>query len=356
MTDPHRLASVLADWLSARHPDTRNIAVDNLRNPSQGYSNETWLCDVAWNRSGRRESRALVLRIQTTVVGTFPDYDLGKQYRCMATLQDSDVPVPRLFGFEQDPAVLGAPFFLMERVDGRVPNENPLYHLEGWLHDLPEDEQADHWMQGIDAIAALARIDAWERGFEFLLAPEWRGDPLGQQLEYFRHHMCWAESLNRPYPHLQRAWAWLRDNRPAPVPGGLCWGDAKLGNCVFRDGRLVAMLDWESAHIGSPVMDLAWWITIDRCLSDGYGVPRLAGLPGREASVARWEAASRLPATDLAYYEVFSAFKLASIMARIGTVFQQSGLAPEGFLMDTDNGAARVLAGFGEVYGFGDGK
>jgi len=354
MTDQDRLAPVLADWLAAHHPDTRDVVVTGLRHPSQGYSNETWLCEVAWTRhQGGRESLGLVLRMQTTALGTFPDYDLGRQYRCMAALQDSAVPVPRLFGFEQDPAVLGAPFFLMERIDGVVPNENPLYHLEGWLHDLPEDQQADHWMQGIDAIARLARIDPRARGFEFLVAPQWKDDPLGQQLEYFRRHMRWAESLNRPYPHLRGADAWLHANRPAPALGALCWGDAKLGNCVFRDGRLVALLDWESAHLGSPVMDLAWWITLDRCLCEGYGVPRLPGLPGRAASVARWEAGTGLCATDLEYYEVFSAFKLASIMARIGTLFAQRGLLPAGFPMDTDNGAARVLAVLGEQHGFG---
>ena len=352
--DQQQLASVLAGWLAARRPGKRDIVVADLRNPSQGYSNETWLCDLAWNDDGgAHQYQPLVLRIQTTAVGTFPDYDLAKQYRCMTALQDTTIPVPRLFGFEPDPALLGAPFFLMERVDGLVPNENPLYHLEGWLHELPEAVQADHWMQGIDAIARLARIDPWAQGFEFLAAPEWRDDPLGQQLEYFRAHMCWAESLNRPYPHLQRAWSWLRDHRPAPMPGGLCWGDAKLGNCVFRNGRLVAMLDWEGAHLGSPVMDLAWWLTLDRCLCEGYGLPRLAGLPGRAESVARWEAGAGQSATDLEYYEVFSAFKFASIMARIGTLFQQRGLAPEGFQMDTDNGGARVLSLLGERYGFG---
>ncbi len=302
MTDPHRLASVLADWLASRHPDKRDIVVTNPRNPSQGYSNETWLCDLAWHEDGGApEFQPLVLRIQTTAVGTFPDYDLTKQYRCMAALQNSSIPVPRLFGFEPDPALLGTPFFLMERVDGLVPNENPLYHLEGWLHELPADQQADHWMQGIDAIARLAGIDPRTRGFGFLLAPEWQDNPLGQQLEYFRRHMCWAESLNRPYPHLQRAWAWLRNHRPAPAAGGLCWGDAKLGNCVFRDGQLVAMLDWEGVHIGSPVMDLAWWLTLDRCMCEGYGVPRLPGLPGHAESVARWEAGSGQKAADLAY-------------------------------------------------------
>ena len=354
MNDTQRLAAALGDWLATHRPGARDIAVTHLRNPSQGYSNETWLCDASWQEDGGpRRNLPLVLRVQTTAVGTFPDCDLGKQYRCMTALQDRDIPVPRLFGFEPDAEPLGAPFFLMERVDGDVPNENPLYHLEGWLHDLDPADQAHHWLQGIDAIARLARIDPHACGLGFLAAADWHHDPLGQQLDYFRRHMDWAASLNRPYPHLQRAWAWLHAHRPAPEPGGLCWGDAKLGNCVFRNGRLAAMLDWEGCHLGSPVMDLSWWITIDRCLSEGYGVPRLPGLPGREASVARWEAASGLPATDLAYYEVFSAFKLASIMARIGTLFQQRGLLPEGFEMDIDNGAARVLAKFGELHGLG---
>ena len=351
-TDPARLPPALCTWLAARHPDAGEIAVRNVRNPAQGFSNETWLLDLHWTRNGQPQLQPLVLRIESREPGTFPEYDVSVQYRCMERLADSAVPVPTLFGHETGDALLGAPFYLMQRIDGQVPNENPLYHVEGWLHELSPDQRAALWMEGIDLVAAIGSIDISDGQFDFLDQPRFGSTPLDQMLGYFRNHMLWAESLNRPYPHLHRACDWLEANRPANQPAGLCWGDAKLGNCIYRDGRLVAAFDWEGAHLGSPVADLAWWLTIDRCLSEGYGVPRLAGLPAHDESVARWEAASGRKADNLEYYEVFSAFKLASIMARIGTVFAQRGLLPKGFQMDTDNGAAKVLALMGAQHGY----
>ena len=351
-TDPGTLSTILGDWLAKRYPDADNIAVTNVRNPAQGFSNETWLFDLDWVRDGKPQVLAMVLRIESREPGTFPEYDVSVQYRCMENLLGSTVPVPRLFGFETEAGLLGARFYLMERIDGQVPNENPLYHVEGWMHDLSPAQRAALWMDGIDLIARIGNVDIAGGKFDFLDQRHFGATPLDQMLGYFRNHMVWAESLNRPYPHLHRACDWLSANRPVDQPVGLCWGDAKLGNCVYRDGRVVAALDWEGAHLGSPVVDLAWWLTIDRSLGEGYGVPRLAGLPSRDESVARWEKTSGRKAKDLEYYEVFSAFKLASIMARIGTVFQQRGLLPKDFQMDTDNGAAKVLALLGAQHGY----
>jgi aminoglycoside phosphotransferase (APT) family kinase protein len=352
--DATRLANALAAWLLRRQPDIADVAVSNLRSPAQGYSNETQLLDVSWTRAGRAETLPFVIRFQSASdePGTFPDNDIATQYRCLEALQDTGIPLPGPMGFEADPAVLGAPFYLMSRVEGRVPNENPPYHLQGWLHELAPDQRADLWLQGIDTAAIIGRVTPENCDLRFLERPQLGSNPRDQILEYYRRHMLWAEALHRPYPHLHRAWNWLDAHRPADQPVALCWGDAKLGNSVYRDGRLMAALDWEGAHLGDPVMDLAWWMTIDRCLSEGYGFPRLAGLPGRSVSIARWEAAMGRPAGNIEYWEVFSAFKLASIMARIGTTYQKRGMVPAEMEMDINNGAAVVLATFGRELGF----
>lgn len=347
-----RLVSVLPDWLGKRYPNSNNIEINNIRNPAQGFSNETWLFDLHWFRDGTLELQPMVLRLEAREPSTFQEYDVLVQYRCMDALCSSTVPVPKLFGFGADTSLLGARFYLMEGIEGQVPNENPLYHVEGWMHALSLEQRASLWMQGIDVIARIGAIEFNADQFEFLDQQKYGATPLDQMLGYFHNHMLWAESLNRPYPHLHRAYAWLNTNRPTDQPVALCWGDAKLGNCIYRNDGLVAALDWEGAHLGSPVADLAWWLTIDRCLSEGYEVPRLAGLPSREESVTRWEAVASRKANDLEYYEVFSAFKLSSIMARIGTVFQQRGLIPKNFAMDTENGAAKVLALLGAKHGY----
>jgi hypothetical protein len=164
----------------------------------------------------------------------------------------------------------------------------------------------------------------------------------------------WLEESNAwVYPHLHTAHAWLRRHAPSPGPVSLSWGDAKLGNCVFdAQGRVAAALDWEQACLAHPVDDLAWWLMLDGCLSEGYGVPRLPGLPSRDETVAHWERASGLPADDLGYHEVFAAWRMAVIMARIGTLFTQRGWVEAPAQMDVRNGAATLLAGHAQRLGF----
>src|SRR5439155_21392253 len=86
----------------------------------------------------------------------------------------------------------------------------------------------------------------------------------------------------------------------------LCWGDARLGNQIFAGQTCVAVLDWEMAHLGDPVADLAWWIALDRCFSEGVGAPRLAGFPDRDATIARWEQLTGRRARHFEYYEIFA--------------------------------------------------
>jgi tRNA (guanine37-N1)-methyltransferase len=97
----------------------------------------------------------------------------------MQALAGTAVPVPRLLGREEDADVLDAPFVVMQRVAGRVPQENPLYHLEGWFHDLDSAAQRRHWFSGIDTLAAIAREHPGGRPRVIHLSP--RGAPLDQR-------------------------------------------------------------------------------------------------------------------------------------------------------------------------------
>lgn len=344
MQDLTTTAANLERWLTARHPEARAVAIAAMRAPSAGASNETLLFDLVWQRGGLRETTPMVVRVQPTAAGVFPVYDLQLQYRTMQLLGPSAVPVPKLLGFESDPSVLGAPFYLMERIAGEVPVENPPYHLTGWLAELPESERARLWLAGIDTIATVHREDWQGLGFGFLDRPAHGKTALQQQLHTYVDFAKWAEQLGRPYPFLWRGYRWLEANQPRDEPTALCWGDAKLANCLFRDGRCVAALDWEMVHLGNPVDDVAWWLILDRSLSEGWGFARLAGLPSREETIAHWEARSGFSARDVVYYEVFGAFKFSVIMARVGTLLMEQGVMPRETEMDVHNGGARVLA------------
>lgn len=333
----------LTAWLAVRHPDASNIRIPKVEPPGQGYSNETWMLDLVWERNGAQETRPLVLRLQPTGIGLFPEYELSIQYRCMEKLAGTDVPVPRLLGFAGPDSPLGPPFYLMERLPGRMVRENPLYHLEGWLHDLPASGQRAVWFAGIDAIARVNRLDWHTLGFDFLDRRSAGQSHLDEQLAGQRRFLGWVEAQAEPYPRLRRALEWLESHRPGEEAVGLCWGDSKIGNMLFEDERCVGLLDWEMARLGDPVDDLAWYITLDRALSAGYGVPRLPGFPPCAETVAHWEKISGRSARRLPYYEVLCAFKFALIMARIGHCYAERGLVPREMRMDLNNGGAALL-------------
>lgn len=345
----------LQDWLQGQWPQREQIELRDVRPPIQGFSNETWLFDIHWQEGGVAGQEAAVLRLAPEGTGLFRDYDLAVQYRCMKQLAGSDVPVPQMLG---EAGVLDAaavsplqrPFYLMNRLPGRAPTEQPLYHLEGWLYELPAERQRAVWLNGVEMIARVNRVDWQAGGFEFLLPAGMARDAsaaqlLAGQLDQQAGFLAWAESLAEPYPLLRAALAWLQANQPAAGPVSVCWGDAKLGNCLFdvETDACSGVLDWESVELGNPVADLAWWLMLDRSLCDGYGLPRLAGLPSRDETVAHWCAHSGHAAGNLAYFEIFAAFKFALIMARIGCLFMARGWVPQEQRMDLNNGGSAIL-------------
>jgi aminoglycoside phosphotransferase (APT) family kinase protein len=349
LLDPAAAADALARWFMRRQPGASGLTVQAQEAPAGGYSNLTWLVSV--NGQAGAATGPCVVRLQTQGDGVFPDNQIARQFDTLQRLANSGLPVPALLGFEPDAEVLGAPFYVMSRVEGRVPNENPLYHVEGWLHDLSPAEQCRHWLAGVDLLARISRVDWLTLGLSNL-GPEESHAALDHQLDAGLHHVLWAESLGRPYPQLHAAHRWLVAHRPDEEPVALQWGDAKLGNCVFEGGRVVGALDWETAALGSPVADLAWWLIHDEALSAGYGVLRLAGLPRRAESVTHWEQASGHSAATLPYHEVMAAWRFATIMARIGSIFMQRGWVPRESAMDLNNGAAAVLGRLAAVHGF----
>jgi aminoglycoside phosphotransferase (APT) family kinase protein len=148
----------------------------------------------------------------------------------------------------------------------------------------------------------------------------------------------------RPKPLLERGLAWVRAHAPRDEPVVLSWGDARVGNMIFDDAmRCVGVLDWEMAALGSPELDFAWFLFIDRHHSEGLGVERLEGFPSREASIARWQELTGFEGKHLFYYEVFAALRFAVIMARIAQQMMHYGALPPDSTFETENPCARLL-------------
>ena len=192
-------------------------------------------------------------------------------------------------------------------------------------------------------MARVHRVDWRALGLGFLDEPERGATPLAQQLHFYDAYFAWGMDPAR-YPLVRRALRWLHANQPGDEPVALCWGDSRLANQIFDAERCVAILDWEMVRLGNPVDDLAWWIALDRCFSEGIDVPRLPGLPGRSATIERWQTLTGHDARDVAYYEVLGLCKFSLIIARIGLQMKHYGLLPEDHEMDVENFASKTLA------------
>jgi len=339
-----RIQKGVERWLVKRWPQASGLELRTAGTPKAGLSNETLLYDVSWVEAGKHHTKSLVLRLAPTgeAPQVFPEYDLSLQHGVMERLAGTGVPVPTLLGFEEDPSVLGSSFFLMERIEGRCPVENPPYHAQGWLVEASAQERASIWDSGLRILETLAALDWRAKGFDFLDRPDRGQTPVEQQLHYYREYFSWAME-GRAFPLAEEALEWLEAHRPSGEPVALCWGDPKLANMLFDGTRCVAALDWEMAHLGNPVDDLAWYMILDRGFSEGCNIPRLEGFPSREATVARWEELTGHRAEHLGYYEVFGALRLALIIYRVISNLKRSGLFPADSTFDINNNAAVVL-------------
>src|SRR5262249_42909356 len=145
--------------------------------------------------------------------------------------------------------------------------------------------------------------------FDFLARPEYGATPFAQQLGYYTMMLRWA-AAGRAMPIAEAALAWLERHRPlVEPPATLTWGDARIGNMIFRDFAPVAVLDWEMATLGPGEVDLAWWLVLERYHTEGVGAAPLPGFPARDEIVALYQDMVGRRVHDLFYYEVWGAFR-----------------------------------------------
>ena len=310
----------LADWLAARIPKANGLTVSPLKRPGAGVSSETYFVDVHGQQSGEPFARSLVIRWPPKGFRVFPDhaYDMGKQYRLLLALAGTAVPVPPVLGMEPDAAVLGAPFFVMEKVDGWVPGDFPPYHVAGPLFEASEPDRERIWWDAVDSIAKIHTVDWRRAGLHFLGEPgPGKRFMQGQIAHYDEVFALNGEALP---PILATTREWLLQNSFEPRHIGLCWGDARLGNMLMRDHRVAAVLDWEMACLGDPESDLGWFAHIDWATSVGRAkgaFPRMTGLPDMAQTIARYEQVTGRKVENLHYHEVFATWRMAILFTRI---------------------------------------
>jgi len=320
--DPELVRSGLERWLRVNHPDRYELAVGPLGKPASGYSSETLLLDVAWRAGGADHAERLVARLPPAGGGIFPTYDLTRQAHVQEALSTTGVPVAPPLAVELDEEWIGAPFFLMERVEGNVLAEG--YVATGALLDADADTQRSVQRDFLHTLADVHRVDWDALGLGDLTPAEERG--LQHDVRRAVEYVQWAADGDVPSV-VAEGLAWCRDHCPDPEPPlSLVWGDPRLGNIVYGDEwQQVALLDWEMASIGAAEMDLAWFVGLHDVGVASVGAD-LPGFEPHDAMLATYAARLGRDVEAYRWFEVFSLIRADSIYLRIRRMLLAAGM------------------------------
>jgi aminoglycoside phosphotransferase (APT) family kinase protein len=308
-----------------------------------GHSNETFFL--------RRGDEDLVLR--RPPLGAFlpSAHDVGREYRVLSALQGTSVRVPRTILQCTDESIIGAPFYLMERVDGVVVRM-----------DLPalfaEEHRSKIGEELIDALVELHSIDPVECGLEGFGKPS---GYLERQLRRWKGQLELTLPHTRPIPDLERVGEWLAENLPVSGPTTLVHGDYKLDNVMLANeipARLVAILDWEMSTLGDPLADLGWMISFWREPGDAAGnlfaettrVTESPGFSSRADLIERYARATGRDVERLDWYQVLAIWKLA-ILLEGSYARHLAGMTDDPFFERMEHGVPALAAAALQVAG-----
>ena len=258
-------------------------------------------------------------------------HDMGREYRVMAALGSSEVPVPEMVALCREPEVIGAPFYVMSYVEGTV------YRTGEQLSAVTPSAAVALADGLVDVLARLHAVDAEAVGLGDLGRPS---GYLERQVRRWGKQL--AASRSRELPELAELSRRLGESLPESQRAGLVHGDYKLDNIlvsVSEPGRALAVLDWEMATLGDPMMDVVnvvlWWDGV----RDTDGAPFAAvpaevpGFPPSSYLVDRYAAATGARLESLPWYLGLACYKMAAIFEGIYYRDSQGLTVGEGFEM-----------------------
>ena len=296
-----RLAGYLEDRLEAGGP----VAIENLERIAVGWSHETWLFDAVWAREGATERRGLCLRRDPGNALLREMSDLGVQFEVLRCLEATEVPAPKVYWYEPDPEVLGAPALVMEKVPGECPSP---WRRAGRQYYAAAAERGVLPESFVDALVAIHTADWRAAGLDLLGVPESGTGFAHREIAKWR---TLIEASGHPgHPILVDLIGWLEANAPATDTLTLVHGAFRTGNVLIDDDRVSAVLDWELQVIGDPMYDVAYMLTeLNR-----EGTDLLSNVVPRELFFERYQARTGIEIDEerCRYYQLLYAMRSAA--------------------------------------------
>ena len=292
-------ASKVTPWLKAHVPVLDEPVAYSLI--AGGHSNLTFRCEDAAGHSYvlRRPPLGHVLESA---------HDMGREHKIISALARSAVPVAKTYGLCTDTEVNGAPFYVMEYVEGLV------------LHDsaigarVPEEERRRLGLHVIDILSKLHLVDPDDVGLGDLGRKE---AYLSRQLNRWTRQ--WDASKTHEVPDMDESCRILTERMPEQVGATIVHGDYRLGNMIVGDGEVRAILDWELCTLGDPLADVGYllnnWVSPGEVeAGPGDQSPTaVGGYPDRDEICEIYERNTGRDLSNIDYYRAFSHWRLAAI-------------------------------------------
>lgn len=306
------LTERLAAYAARRLEGAQGVSVTGLDRIFGGASRETYRFQLTWTDSAGSHARRLILRRDPD--GSLIETDRAVEFGAYRAFAATDVPVPEALWLEEDPSWLDHPFFVMEEVTGFEASPQAVVGPPYAAHAARMAEEK--W----SILGRISSADPAALGLVGVMEPVEPDACWQRELDY------WVARIDRdelcPQPILRAAIRWLRRHPPPPAQKvSVVHGDYRTGNFLYdTEGGIHAILDWEMAHIGDPLEDLAWGLNpIWRWARDD----RAGGLAPRDVAIRIWETASGLHADPdaLRWWEVFSGVKGQAIWISSGKEF-----------------------------------
>jgi aminoglycoside phosphotransferase (APT) family kinase protein len=301
-----------------------------VRRHQAGHSNETFF--VTWG------GRELVLRRPPRGAFLPSAHDVAREYRVLSALEQTPVRSPTTVLLCEDEDVIGATFYIMERVHGVV--------IRNELPDaFTESERGSIGHELVDALVELHAVDYKSCGLANFGKPS---GYLERQLRRWTGQLELTLPLTRALPDLERVGEWLRENLPPSPAATIVHGDYKLDNVMFdarAPARLKAIIDWEMSTIGDPLADLGWMIsfwreagdTDDDVFAELHSVTTMAGFSSRAELIERYRAKTGRDVSVLDWYQVLAVWKLA-ILLEGSYARHLSGVTDDPFFAEMEHG------------------
>jgi aminoglycoside phosphotransferase (APT) family kinase protein len=235
-----------------------------------------------------------------------------REGRALAALADTDVPHPRLYASVADEGVLGTPFSVLERIDGFTPQGQ----LPGRYASDPAWRRTMVY-ELVDAAAKIALVDPAAHGLADFGRPEgWLERQPHKYLRMLRAHREVPGFRETEPACADRVAEWLLAHLPKQGATGIVHGDYQFANVMYAHDapRLAAVVDWEMASLGDPLLDLAWILTAWREEGDSYIKPWDEAIPSRDEVIDHYATATGRDVSAFGWYEVAACFRLGALL------------------------------------------